>query len=186
MQSGTSSRRSRLPARLWGKTPPQLSCLSWMVQHIFAGAKWMICLEMIQSGCLSSRSSDLMNGDTSVDRRWLEIAETCQTSNSRQTISCLKTFGSLFRIIKLNMIDFQMTRPEFYRLPQWKRNDLKKRVKLFWGAFALVSKIWDLIWTQPKQIWPTHRSEQIRPVLVVVEEHMSERDSSEFETSEFV
>jgi hypothetical protein len=26
---------------------------------------------------------------------------------------------------------FEMTRPEFYRLPQWKRNDLKKRVKLF-------------------------------------------------------
>ena len=37
----------------------------------------------------------------------------------------------MFKDIKFNMIDFQMTRPEFYRLPQWKRNDLKKRVKLF-------------------------------------------------------
>jgi len=33
---------------------------------------------------------------------------------------------------------------------------------------------------------PTHRSEHIRSVLVLVKEHMSERDSSEFETSEFV
>jgi len=41
------------------------------------------------------------------------------------------------------------------------------------------------IWTQPKLIWPhRQRSDQIRPVVVVVG-NMSERDSSEFETSEF-
>jgi len=26
---------------------------------------------------------------------------------------------------------FEMSRAEFYRLPQWRRNELKKRVKLF-------------------------------------------------------
>lgn len=27
---------------------------------------------------------------------------------------------------------FQMSRTDFYRVPMWKRNDLKKRFKLFW------------------------------------------------------
>ena len=149
---------------------------------------------MIRSGggCLTSRSSDLMNGDTSADRRWLEIAETYKTSNSHQTISsnvlviCLKLFGRSSWIIEFNMIDFQLTRPEFYRLPQWKRNDLKKRVKLFWGD--LTSSPRSETWSElnRNKFDPTHRSEHIRSVLVLVKEHMSERDSSEFETSEFV
>ena len=83
-------------------------------------------------------NSDLMNGDTSVDRRWLE------TSDDLIKCSC-----NIFKD-KLSYLYFQLTRPEFYRLPQWKRNDLKKRVKLFWAALSK-------IWTYPELIWPTRK-----------------------------
>lgn len=34
---------------------------------------------------------------------------------------------------------FQLSRVAFYRLPEWKRNDLKRRVDLFWGLDTHVS-----------------------------------------------